>query len=136
MENRISLPIRCRLRKPSTFDKSYAYKPINLENGITALIGLQKGQDNLKVQTLLFNTNPTNGLVWTLGKAKDWMKDNKKSIKSKVFLNDIVKSISIPAPRLLESDKLQKAVETLNQHFMQLPKINQNQSLKRRDKNG
>jgi len=124
MEQKKFVPIRCRLRHPETFDKSYSYKPISLEDGITALVGLQKGQDNLKVQTILFNTNPEGGNVWSLRKAKDWIKLNKSSLKTKVFLNDIVKNIRKSAPKMLDGEKLQKAVERLNYHFQSPKKIN------------
>ena len=127
MEQKKFVPIRCRLRHPETFDKSYSYKPINLEDGVIALVGLQKGQDNLKVQTILFNTNPENGDVWSLRKAKEWIKINKSSLKTKVILNDIVKNIRKPAPKLLAGDKLIKAVEKLNYHFKESNKKLQKQ---------
>jgi len=119
---KVYLPIHCRLRPSETFDKSYPYKPVKLEDGITALVGIQKGQDNVKVQTLLFNTNPESGSAWSLRKAKEWIKLNKSNIKAKVFLKDIVKNVSVPSPKIISGDKLSKAVERLSMHFKQ-PKI-------------
>jgi hypothetical protein len=117
MQENIFLPIRTRLRKPSTFSHEFGYRPIRLDEGITALIGLQKGQDNLKVQTVLFNTDPSNGNTWTLGKAKEWLKINKSSIRARVFLKTIVNNIKKEPPKLLSNMKLQKSVERLQEHF-------------------
>jgi len=119
------LPIRIRIRHPEKFDKSLSYKSINLGSGIDALIGLQKGQDNLKIQTLLFNTDSSNGKIWSLRKAKKWLKENKLSIKSKIFLKDMIDFVKKPAPSLLTGEQLEKAVSKLKKHFQQLPrKIN------------
>jgi len=115
-------PIRIRIRHPKTFDKSYGYKPVALGLGVIAIIGIQKGQDNIKVQTLLFNTNSVKGKTWSLKKAKKWLKENKQGIKSKVFISEIIKAVKKPAPKLLDTRNLEKAVIKLNNRFSRLSK--------------
>lgn len=124
--------IRCRLRKSKLFQKS-TYEPIKLENGVTALIGKQIGQDNLKIQTLMFNTNADRGKVWDLRMAKSWVKEHKQSLKEKVYFDDILqkaKEILIKEnvyrmPERLEKSQLEKSVARLQRHFggniMKLP---------------
>lgn len=120
--------IRCRLRKSKLFQKS-TYEPIKLENGVTALIGKQLGQDNLKIQTLMFNTNADRGRVWDLRMAKSWVKEHKQSLKEKVYFDDILqkaKEILIQEnvykmPSRLEKSQLEKSVARLQQHFVKLP---------------
>jgi hypothetical protein len=116
--------IRCRLRKSKLFQKS-TYEPIKLENGVTALIGKQLGQDNLKIQTLMFNTNADRGRVWDLRMAKSWVKEHKQSLKEKVYFDDILqkaKEILIQEnvykmPSRLEKSQLEKSVARLQRHF-------------------
>ena len=116
--------IRCRLRKSKLFQKS-TYEPIKLENGVTALVGKQTGQDNLKIQTLMFNTNADRGRVWDLRMAKSWTKEHKQSLKEKVFFDDILqkaKEILIQEnvykiPLKLEKAQLTKSIEKLQKHF-------------------
>ena len=124
--------IRCRLRKSKLFQKS-TYEPIKLEDGVTALIGKQLGQDNLKIQTLMFNTNNDRGKVWNLKMAKSWAKEHKQSLKEKVYFDDIlqkakeilIKENVYKMPALLEKTQLEKSVARLQKHFngniMKLP---------------
>ena len=119
-------PIRTRIRHPQTFDsKNYPYRSVYLDNGITAIVGVQKSQNNFKVQSLLFNTNPNkNTKTWALRKAKDWVKLNKATVKSKVFFEDVNKyAIKKSAPKIMTREELARAVDQLRAKFNQFPKL-------------
>lgn len=124
--------IRCRLRRSKLFEKS-TYEPIKLEQGITALVGKQISQNNLKIQTLLFNTNPERGKTWALREAKDWIKVHKSSLKEKVYFDNILEKAKelllqenvYKMPKKLSNEELVKSINKLQKHFTyaKFPKI-------------
>lgn len=121
--------IRCRLRRAKLFMKS-TLEPIKLEDGVNALIGKQHGQDNLKIQTLLFNTNAGKGKIWNLRDAKDWIKSHKQTLKERVFFDDIMEKAKeillqekvYSLPKKMTANDLNKSIEKLQRHFQKLPR--------------
>ena len=118
--------IRCRIRNPKTFIKS-SYHIVDFGDGIRALAGRQNSQNNIKIQTTIFNTNPENGKTWTLKSAKDWIKSHKSTLKRKIFAKDIVDGVSKikkvkVAPKKFTNKQLMNKVEKLRKHFNCLPR--------------
>jgi hypothetical protein len=80
--------LRIRQRDPKKFVKLSEIK-VDEGTGIYAVVGTMKNNlGALKIQSLIFNTDPSRGNVWTLCEAKKWVNEHKQQIKdSAVSIN-------------------------------------------------
>lgn len=80
--------LRIRQRDPKKFVKLNEIK-VDEGKGIYAVVGTMKNDMcSLRIQSLIFNTDPSRGNVWTLFEAKQWVKEHKNKIKeSAVSIN-------------------------------------------------
>lgn len=73
--------LRIRQRDPRKFVKLNEIV-IDEKKGIYAVVGTMKNDlTAFRIQSLIFNTDPEKGNVWTLYDAKQWVKEHKNSIK-------------------------------------------------------
>lgn len=86
-----NLPITQRKKK--LFEKSTLTK-INLlpELGVSFIIGKIKNdpEKRVRVQSVLFNQDPSIGKAWDLPEAKNWVKNNKDKIKKAIKYSEFI----------------------------------------------
>jgi hypothetical protein len=109
--------IRSRQRRVRKFDKS-SLKTIvlSLDGGVLGVTGCLLGEQDRKIQTIIFNksSNPYGVRVWTLKKAKTWLTQYKRGIRKIVNPEKVVNKIYIG--KMVENmekalmDKLPKAI--------------------------
>lgn len=118
LKNVMRTGIRIRQRHPEKFDKSTLKTvTLSLEGGVLGVTGCLKGQAERKIQTLIFNKSENDyGIkVWTLKKAKEWVKRYKNGIRKIVNPERIINKIQIAkmikSMEIILVEKLPKVIE-------------------------